>query len=61
VLLNGFLNVFLTIQIKGTSRRSNETLGLNQYSLSTSTLNASLNRRTLNTVPLPYDNDFLSL
>jgi hypothetical protein len=61
VLLDDTLNILLTIQVKGTGRRSNKTLRLNQYRFSPRTLHTRLNSGTLHAIPFTNDDDFLPL
>jgi hypothetical protein len=61
MFLNHFFDTLLTLQVKGTGRCSNKTLGLNQQWLCPGTLDTCRNGLPLYPIPLAKNNDFLSL
>jgi len=61
MLLNNSFNALLTLQVKGTSSRSDKALGLNQQWLSPSTLHTCRNGLALYPISFAEDNDLLTL
>jgi hypothetical protein len=58
-MVDGLLNILLTIQVKGASSSSDKALGLNEHGFSPGTPHAGLNRWTLNAISFADDDDFL--
>ncbi len=59
VLFSDFLDILLTIQVKGTCCGSDETLCLSHDRLCPRALDTRLNGGPLDPIPLSDDNDFL--
>jgi hypothetical protein len=57
-LIDRFFNILLTIQVKGTGRCSNKTLGLNEHWLSPGTLHTGFNGWALDSISFTNDDDF---